>query len=87
MEFRPINATLIATCATTDRCTHCSLRIGCPIRHTFYGGDITVEIALQRAELRLRRVVGENAAFLQSDKLRHKILCERGENPGGYSYT
>ena len=86
MEFRPVNADLLITCASTERCNSCPLRIGCPIRRTFYEGDIKVEISLQRAEIRLSKFVGEEVAFRRSDRFRQKILCERGEHPDGYSY-
>ena len=86
MNMRPFNMELYMTCANADLCSKCPLRIGCPIRYTFYGGDFEVEIALQRAELLLQKQIGEQEAFTKTEWLRRKILCERGEHPGGYSY-
>ncbi|MBR2241483.1 MAG: hypothetical protein IJ890_08970 [Clostridia bacterium] len=87
MEFRPENEELFTTCSSQLLCTDCRLRVGCPIRYSFYRGEIATEIALQEAELMVQKPFGEDRAFDAAAKFRHKILCERGAHPGGYSYT
>ena len=87
MEFRPENEELYDTCSSQLLCSDCRLRIGCPIRYSFYHGELETEIALQEAELFLQKPFGEDVAFDAASKIRNKILCERGAHPGGYSYT
>lgn len=86
MEFRPENEELFTTCSSQLLCTDCRLRVGCPIRYSFYRGELATEIALQEAELMVQKPFGEDRAFDAAAKFRHKILCERGAHPGGYSY-
>ena len=87
MEFRPENEELFTTCSSQLLCTDCRLRVGCPIRYSFYRGELATEIALQEAELMVQKPFGKDRAFDAAAKFRHKILCERGAHPGGYSYT
>ena len=87
MEFRPNDFILHIECVKNPRCSSCKMRVGCPIRHSFYKGKLKTELSIQEAELILREIVGEDIAYLATNDFRNKILCERGEHPGGYSYT
>ena len=86
MEMRPLDLKLCLVCASTNLCSECKLRVGCPIRHTFYDGDLSVEVAVQMTELLIQKNIGEQKAYEHTSWLRHKILCERGAHPGGFSY-
>lgn len=86
MEFRPNDIELLITCAQTKHCASCTMRIGCPIRYSFYEGEVRTEINIQRAEIFLQPLVGEDKAYTATEFLREKILTERGAHPGGYSY-
>lgn len=83
MEMRPLNEALAHACSSVDRCSKCSMRIGCPVRMTFYVGDFDFEIPLQQTELSLvaKRLCSQDDAFTETNKLRIKRKYEKAEHP------
>lgn len=71
-NFRPLNYTLLRTCAETRYCTNCSCRIGCKIRYDFYTSNF--ELYLQLAEIQVKSSgrVSSTSAFEITDFIREK---------------
>ena len=84
MNLRPINEELVITCFQNAYCTECELRVGCPVRYYFYDGDdLSHEISLQMAEIKLSEEFPENStlSFELANNLRKKRNRELSEKP------
>ena len=73
-NFKPLNFELVVICINHDYCTNCPVRIGCPIRNSFYISDTAFEIGIQMAEIEVVKFfkTSENSAYEAADLFRKK---------------
>lgn len=88
MTFRPVDHTLLGTCENQADCLDCPMRIGCPIRYSFYQTRTfkQFEITLSRASNLSSNISPDKLKQLAS-QMKHKWMVERLNHPKGYQYN
>lgn len=85
MNLRPLSDELLCCCVKTPYCTNCKLRVGCGMRHSFYGKDFKTELSgeifIQKLEIVAQGIFGEDEAFDAVSHIRNKISMEKHLNP------